>query len=67
MLGKEGVEEAFGRRFANQFNIHRTRIGFPNEGSDTFEAMAQKGVAIVDRVVENELKQLEERSHKLEA
>ena len=56
MLGKEGVEAAFGREFSNKFHIHRTRIGFPNEGIDTFEAMAQKGLWIIDRVVQEELK-----------
>lgn len=55
MLGKEGVEAAFGRTFSNRFNIHRTRQGFPNEGLDTFEQMAARGVAIVDRVVEQEM------------
>ena len=55
MLGKEGVEKAFGRKFSNKFHIHRTRIGFPNEGIDTFESMAQKGVWIIDRVVQEEL------------
>jgi hypothetical protein len=56
MLGKEGVEKAFGRKFSNKFHIHRTRIGFPNEGIDTFEAMTQKGLWIIDRVVQEELK-----------
>lgn len=55
MIGKEGVEKAFGRTFSNQFNIHRTRIGFPNNGIDTFENMAEVGVFIVDRVVQEEL------------
>ena len=55
MMGKEGVEKAFNRKFSNQFNIHRTRIGFPNNGIDTFEAMAQKGMRIVDRVVQEEM------------
>jgi hypothetical protein len=56
MLGKEGVEKAFGRKFSNKFHIHRTRQGFPNEGIDTFEAMTQKGLWIIDRVVQEELK-----------
>lgn len=56
MLGKSGIEEAFGRTFSNQFNIHRTRIGFPNDGLDTFEAMAQKGLFIVDRVVQEHMR-----------
>ncbi|MCX6181757.1 MAG: ADP-ribosylglycohydrolase family protein [Bacteroidetes bacterium] len=55
MLGKEGVEKAFNRKFADQFNIHRTRIGFPNNGIDTFLKMAEKGVFIVDRVVQEEM------------
>ncbi len=55
MLGKQGVEEAFGRRFSDRFNIHRTRKGFANNGIDTFAAMAEKGVAIIDRVVREEM------------
>ncbi|MEN2281412.1 ADP-ribosylglycohydrolase family protein [Algoriphagus sp. SE2] len=55
MLGKEGVEKAFDRKFANKFNIHRTRGGFPNDGIDTFENMAQTGVFIVDRMVQEKL------------
>jgi hypothetical protein len=55
MLGKEGVEKAFGRKFANKFNIHRTRGGFPNDGIDTFENMAQTGVFIIDRMVQERL------------
>ena len=56
MLGKEGVEKTFGRKFSNKFHIHRTRVNFPNEGIDTFEAMAQIGLWIIDRVVQEELK-----------
>jgi hypothetical protein len=55
LLGKSGVEEAFGRPFADRFHIHRTRGGFPNDGIDTFTAMAARGVRIVDRVVVTEL------------
>ena len=51
MIGKEGVEAAFGRSFANRFHIHRTRQNFPGEGIDTFEQMAQKGLIVTDRVV----------------
>ena len=56
ILGKEGVEKKFGRSFANKFNIHRTRQNFPNNGIDSFERMAQEGIFIVDRVVQEELK-----------
>ncbi|MDQ5978728.1 MAG: hypothetical protein QG602_1702 [Verrucomicrobiota bacterium] len=44
MIGKSGVEQAFGLKFADRFNIHRTRIGFPADGIDDFPAMALKGV-----------------------
>lgn len=55
MLGKDGVEEAFGRSFADQYNIHRTRQNFPNDGIDTFENMSEKGVFIIDRAVQEEM------------
>ncbi len=55
MLGKAGVEKAFGRTFSDKFNIHRTRQGFPGQGLDNFEAMARKGVTVVDRVVTEQL------------
>lgn len=55
MIGKDGVEQAFGRKFSNQFNIHRTRQSFPNNGVDTFENMASNGIAIIDRVVKEEM------------
>lgn len=51
MYGKNAIEEAFGQTFSNRFNIHRTRKNFPNNGIDTFENMADDGVAIVDKVV----------------
>ena len=56
IIGKKGVEEAFGQRFAEKFNIHRTRRGFPDDGIDHFTEMAQKGIYIIDRVVQEELK-----------
>ncbi len=55
MLGKSGVEDAFSRKFSDKFNIHRTRINFPNDGIDTFDKMAKIGVLIIDRVVQEEL------------
>lgn len=55
MIGKQGIENAFNRKFANQFNIHRTRQNFPNNGIDSFEEMAKKGLSIVDRVVKEEM------------
>ena len=45
------VEKAFKRKFSDQFNIHRTRANFPNNGMDNVTQMAERGVAIIDRVV----------------
>lgn len=56
MIGKEGVEKAFNQTFSKKYNIHRTRIGFPNNGMDDFEHMALKGIWVIDRVVQDELK-----------
>ena len=54
MIGKEGIEKAFNRKFSDQFNIHRTRYNFPN-GVDTFDNMAKTGIFIIDRVVQEEM------------
>ncbi len=55
MTGKEGIEQAFGRTFADQFYIHRTRRNFPNEGIDTFDNMAKTGLFVVDRAVQEKM------------
>jgi hypothetical protein len=55
MIGKQGVENAFGRKFSERYNIHRTRIGFPNNGIDDFQNMALTGMYIVDRVVQEQM------------
>ena len=55
MYGKEGVENTFGRTFSEKFNIHRTRVNFPNDGMDNFYDMAKTGVFVVDRVVQEEM------------
>ena len=55
MYGKKGLEQAFNRRFSEKFNIHRTRQNFPNNGIDSFENMAETGIFIIDRVVQDEM------------
>ncbi len=55
MVGRQGVEEAFGTDLSDRFNIHRTRQNFPNDGVDDFTHMAETGLSIIDRVVEEEL------------
>ena len=56
IIGKEGIEKSFGRKFGINYNIHRTRIGFPNKGMDTFYNMAEMGIYVVDRVVQEKLR-----------
>ena len=41
--------------FPSKFNIHRTRIDFPNDGLDTFDEMARKGIFIIDRAVQEQM------------
>ena len=53
MLGKDGVEKAFSREFAESYHIHRTRQNFPNDGIDDFRNMAATGVTVIDRVVKD--------------
>ncbi len=55
MIGKDGIEKIFDRQFSNRFNIHRTRQHFPDDGIDTFENMAEKGLIVTDRVVKEEI------------
>lgn len=50
MYGAEKLTSEFGVDFSNQFNIHRTRQGFENNGIDNFENMADKGVQIIEMV-----------------
>ena len=54
MIGADGVEKAFDRTFSEEYNIHRTRQNFPN-AIDNFTNMANIGVFITDRVIQNEL------------
>ncbi len=51
MMGGAAVDAAFGGELSHQFNIHRTRQNFPNDGLDNFDNMAQTGVGIIDQVV----------------
>jgi len=55
MIGREGIEKAFNRKFACKYNIHRTRQNFPGNGIDTFVKMAEKGLYVIDRVVQEEM------------
>ena len=54
MIGHHGVEKAFNREFSEEYNIHRTRQNFL-KGIDNFSNMANVGVFITDRVVQEEL------------
>ena len=52
MIGKDAVEQVFNQKFSQEFHIHRTRINFGNDGTDTFENMAAKGIWVTDRIVQ---------------
>jgi hypothetical protein len=52
---RQGIETAFDRTFSERFNIHRTRGNFAEDGLDTFQAMAERGLKVVDRVVLEEM------------
>ncbi len=54
MYGRDGIEQAFGRKFSTRFDIHRTRGNFPN-GIDTFDNMARTGLKVIDKVVAEEM------------
>ncbi len=56
MIGKDNINKVFNRNFSSRFDIHRTRVGFKNNGIDTFENMARKGIWVIDRVVQEEMK-----------
>ena len=56
MLGKKELEKLFKRKLSNQFNIHRTRQNFENNGIDNFENMAETGMKILDRFMEFEVR-----------
>ena len=54
ILGKEGIEEEFDKKFSNEYFIHRTRQNF-EKPIDNFDNMADKGIRIISRLVINEL------------
>ncbi|MAS38394.1 MAG: heme biosynthesis protein HemY [Flammeovirgaceae bacterium] len=54
IIGKEGVEREFNRSFSEKYFIHRTRQNF-DRGVDDFENMANDGIQIIIRMIENEL------------
>jgi len=53
--GKDNIQSMFGNNLSEKFNIHRTRQNFENNGLDTFDNMAKKGIFIIDRVVQEEM------------
>ena len=49
-MGAEAIEQVFGEPLSDGFHIHRTRRGFPNEGIDSFPAMAKMGIEVTRRI-----------------
>jgi hypothetical protein len=59
-MGDEGVRDEFSEELSETYWIYRTRHDLPDylpdlEGVDTFTLMAERGVAIIDRVVTQEM------------
>ena len=52
-LGRQAIEAQFGQSLSDQFNIHRTRRGFPDNGIDSFCNMAKMGIEVSQRVKAN--------------
>jgi hypothetical protein len=61
MLGRKGIEQLFPDvALSGLYHIGRTRINFPDRtpdqpGDDRFALMAERGLAIIDRVVAEEM------------
>jgi hypothetical protein len=61
MLGRKSVEAAFPQHeLSDLYRIARTRINFPDrtpdqDGDDSFQRMAQRGIHVIDRVVLEEM------------
>jgi hypothetical protein len=55
MHGKDHIEGLFNIKLSDKFNINRTRQNFGKDSIDTFSKMAQKGVFVIDRVVQEVL------------
>ena len=57
MIGKQGVEDAFGQdELSESYWIHRTRRNFPDHtpeplGEDTFSLMAKRAISVIDKVI----------------
>lgn len=63
IYGEQVMQQLFGQPLSTRFNIHRTRGGFPNDGIDNFQHMAQIGLSIVDRVVKEQGGERDERGN----
>ena len=55
IYGEKVVRQEFATNLSDSFNIHRTRINFPNNGRDSFKNMAKKGIKIIDKVILEEI------------
>ncbi len=55
IYGYEVIQGLFEENLSIQFNIHRTRGGFPDNGRDNFKQMATMGVAVTERVIVEEM------------
>ena len=55
IYGYQHLQDQFAEDLSIQFNIHRTRGGFPSNGLDNFDDMATVGLAVTERVIVEEM------------
>ena len=54
IIGENGVEKEFNRNFSDKYFIHRTRQNFDRD-IDNFENMANNGIKVISRMIENDI------------
>ena len=64
IIGKKGIEKEFNRNFSEKYFIHRTRQNFDRD-IDDFENMANNGIKVITRMIENDINGRYDRKNQL--
>jgi len=64
IIGKKGIEKEFKRNFSEKYFIHRTRQNFDRD-IDNFENMANNGIKVITRMIENDINGRYDRKNQL--
>ena len=56
IYGYQHIQSQFDVPLSTEFNIHRTRGNFPNNGLDNFSTMADTGIEVTQRVILEQMK-----------